>query len=126
VTEIDSSQFNFFNQNNVRKMYKILINFKTISLNTKAAWKTLTNTVFWYLIHTFLVGIAMTILALHALLDNSLQKFPAEVTDSGAHVAMENECVGDPYTSRCFSVCCAPTQRRRTALPWYNITRKEL
>jgi hypothetical protein len=86
-------------------MYKARINFKTISLNTKATRKRLTNTVFWYLIHTFLVGIAMTILALHALLDDSLKKFPAEVTDSGAHVAMENKCVGDPYTSRCFFVC---------------------
>jgi hypothetical protein len=92
------------------KMYKICINFKTISLNMKAAGKRLTNTVFWYLINTFLVRITMTVLALHALLDDSLQKFPAEVTDGGAHVAMENKRVGDPDTSCCFPVCCAPTQ----------------
>jgi hypothetical protein len=86
-------------------MYKICINFKTVSPNTNVARERLTNAVFWYLIDTFLVGVAMTILALHALLDDSPQKFAAEVADGGAHVAMENKRVGDPNTSRCFSVC---------------------
>jgi hypothetical protein len=83
---------------------------KQFHLIQKVAMKRLTNAVFWYLINTFLVGVAMTILALHALLDDPPQKFAAEVTNSGTHVAMENKCVGDPNTSRCFSVCCASAQ----------------
>jgi hypothetical protein len=86
----------------------------------------LTSTVFWHLINTLLMGIAVAIFALHALFDDSLQKLPAELAHSRAHVAMQNKRVRDSNTSSCFLVCSASTQRRGTALFWYNIAGKKL
>jgi hypothetical protein len=70
----------------------------------------LTSTVFRHFIHTLLVSIAVAVFALHALFDDSLQKLPAELAHSWAHVAMQNKRVWDSYTSSCFLVCCASTQ----------------